>query len=176
LLRPLELDDVDILWPDISDSEISKLMAWEAHTNKFQTVEFLKAEVARRDAGNGFSWAIFLGQSFCGIISLIGLTRGHRALIYNKAELAYWLGLRYHRQGIMTEAARRVLRFAFQDLQLHKVVVGHFGNNEASENIIIRLGFRFIGEQQKEFKKNGIWHNHKIYEILETEFFNNFKN
>jgi len=170
LLRPLELDDVDILWSDISDPEISKLMAWEAHTDKIQTEEFLKAEVARLDAGKGFTWAIFLDQSFCGIVSLIGLTRGHRSLTYNKAELAYWLGRRYHRQGIMTEAARRVLQFAFQDLQLHKVFVGHFSDNKASENVIRRLDFRFVGEQHKEFRKNGIWHNQKLYELIETEY------
>ena len=40
LLRPLELDDVDLLWPDIADGEISKYMAWEAHTDKSQTVNF----------------------------------------------------------------------------------------------------------------------------------------
>src|SRR5713226_8131371 len=151
LLRPLELDDVDLLWPDITDPEISKYMAWEAHTDKSQTVDFLKSEIERREAGQGITWAIFNDGSFCGILSLIGLVRGHRALTYNKAELAYWLGRSYQRQGIMTEAGRRVLQFAFHELKLHKICVSHFSNNEASENLIKRLGFRCVGEQLKEF-------------------------
>src|SRR6266852_6225284 len=89
-LRPLALDDADLLWPDISDPEISKYMAWEAHTQRSQTIDFLKNEVERIKAGKGITWAIFKDDSFCGLFSLIGLLRTHRALTYNKAELAYW--------------------------------------------------------------------------------------
>src|SRR5438067_5088390 len=109
VLRPLTLDDVDLLWPDISDPEISSQMAWEVHTERSQTIEFLKNEVVRREAGKGITWAVFKDGSFCGIFSLIGLVLRHRALTYNKAELAYWLSRKYQRQGIMTEAGHRVL-------------------------------------------------------------------
>ena len=170
VLRPLTLDDVDLLWPDISDPEISSQMAWEAHTERSQTIEFLKHEVARRKAGKGITWAVFKDGSFCGIFSLIGLVLKHRALTYNKAELAYWLSRKYQRQGIMTEAGRRVLQFAFGELKLHKVFVSHFSNNAASENLIKRLGFRYVGEQIEEFQKDGTWHNHKTYELLNKEF------
>ena len=171
LLRPLTLEDVDLLWPDIADPEISKHMAWEAHTDRTQTSEFVKHEIARCAAGQGVTWAIFKDDSFCGIFSLIGLVRRHRALTYNKGELAYWLSRKYQRQGIMTEAGRRVLEFAFGDLKLHKVSVSHFSENKASENLIKRLGFRYVGEQLEEFQKNGVWYNHKNYELLDLEFF-----
>ena len=170
LLRPLELADLDLIWPDISDPEISKHMAWEAHTDRAQTVEFLKNEQARIETGKGITWAIFKDDSFCGIFSIIGVVRSHRALTYNKAELAYWLGRRYQGQGIMTEAGKRVLAFAFEELGLHKVFVSHFSVNKASENLIKRLGFRYIGEQREEFQKDGVWYDHKLYELLKVEF------
>jgi RimJ/RimL family protein N-acetyltransferase len=170
LLRPLELADVELIWSDISDPEISKFMAWEAHKDRTQTAEFLKNEVTRRETGKGITWAIFKDNSFCGIFSLIGLVRSHRALTYNKAELAYWLSRKYQGQGIMTEAGRRVLQFAFRELGLHKIFVGHFSVNKASENLIRRLGFRYVGEERAEFQKAGVWHDHKLYELLETEF------
>lgn len=174
VLRPLTLDDVDLLWPDISDPEISRQMAWQAHTERSQTIDFLKNEVARREAGKGITWAVVKDGSFCGIFSLIGLVLKHRALTYNKAELAYWLSRKYQRQGIMTEAGRRVLQFAFGELKLHKLFVSHFSNNLASENLIKRLGFRYVGEQLEEFQKDGVWHNHKLYELLESEFQSTF--
>ncbi|MCU1268256.1 MAG: acetyltransferase [Acidobacteria bacterium] len=169
-LRPLQAEDVDLLWPDISDGEISKYMAWEAHTNKAQTVDFVKGEIARRESGKGITWAIFKEGSFCGIFSIIGLVRSHRALTFNKAELAYWLGRKYQGQGIMTEAGQRVLQFAFQEMKLHKIFVSHFSVNDASGNLIKRLGFRYVGEQIEEFQKHGVWYNHKNYELLEREF------
>lgn len=170
VLRPLGLDDVDLLWPDISDPAISRQMAWETHTERSQTIDFLKNEVARRAAGKGITWAVFNDGSFCGIFSLIGLVLRHRALTYNKAELAYWLSRKYQGQGIMTEAGRCVLQFAFGELKLHKLFVSHFSDNLASENLIRRLGFRYVGEQLDEFQKDGVWHNHKLYELLESEF------
>jgi ribosomal-protein-alanine N-acetyltransferase len=170
LLRPLALEDVDLLWPDIADPEISKEMAWQAHTERSQTIDFVSNEIARLEAQKGITWAIFKDGLFCGIFSLIGLVRSHRALTYNKAELAYWLSRKYQRQGIMTEAGRRVLQFAFDDLGLHKISVSHFTHNAASENLIKRLGFRYVGEQLREFQKDGVWYNHKNYELLEEEF------
>jgi len=170
VLRPLTLDDVDLLWPDVSDPEISRQMAWEAHTDRSHTAAFLKNEVARCETGKGITWAILKDGSFCGIVSLIGLMRTHRALTYNKAELAYWNGRRHQRQGIMTEAGQRVIQFAFGELKLHKLLVSHFSGNLASEKTISRLGFRYVGEQRQEFQKGGLWHNHKLYELLESEF------
>jgi RimJ/RimL family protein N-acetyltransferase len=70
----------------------------------------------------------------------------------------------------MTEAGRRVLQFAFQELGLHKIFVSHFSVNKASENLIKRLGFRYIGEQREEFQKAGVWYDHKLYELLKVEF------
>jgi ribosomal-protein-alanine N-acetyltransferase len=172
LLRPLELDDVELIWSDITDPEISKYMAWEAHTDKLQTINFIKAEIERRKADEGITWVIMMNDEFCGIVSLIGLIRTHRALTYDKAELAYWLSRNFQGKGIMTEAANRVLEFGFNDLKLHKICVSHFSANEASEKLIKRLGFRFVGEQIEEYQKNGIWYNQKNYELIEKEYMN----
>src|SRR6185295_11668744 len=151
VLRPLQAEDVDLLWPDIADEEISKHMAWDAHKDKSQTIAFVQGEIERRESRKGITWAIIKDGSFCGIFSIIGLVRTHRALTFNKAELAYWLGRKYQGQGLMTEAGRRVLQFAFQELGLHKIFVSHFSINRSSENLIKRLGFRYVGEQLEEF-------------------------
>ena len=132
--------------------------------------EFLKRRGGAPAGRTRNYWAVFKDGSFCGIFSIIGLVKTHRALTYNKAELAYWLSRKYQGEGIMTEAGRRVLQFAFQELGLHKLFVSHFSINKASEKLIKRLGFRYVGEQLEEFQKDGVWHNHKSYELLEREF------
>lgn len=170
-LRPLQAGDVELLWPYISDPEISRYMAWESHVDKSQTADFLRAEVARCEADKGVTWGIFKDGEFCGIASLIAFVRSHRALLYNKAELAYWLGRPYQKQGVMTEALHQILKFAFQDVKLHKLCVSHFSPNIASENLIKRLGFRYIGEQVEEYQKNKIWYNQKNYELLRREYY-----
>ena len=145
-------------------------MAWVPHTDLAQTVEFLKTEADRRESGRGATWGIFKDEVFCGLVSLIGLVRTHRALTYDKAELAYWLNRDHRGKGILNEAARCVMEHGFNQLGLHKIFVGHFAVNTASESSIKRLGFRYVGEQIEEFQKDGVWHNQKNYELLHHEF------
>ena len=95
--------------------------------------------------------------------------RRHRALTYNKAELAYWLGTRHQGKGIATEAVGRTVRYAFEQLGLHKLFVSHFSVNDASKKLILRLGFRFVGVQREEFQKDGVWYDHVLYELLESD-------
>jgi RimJ/RimL family protein N-acetyltransferase len=145
-------------------------MAWEAHTDPSQTESLIESEAARLSEGRGVTWGIFLGDAFCGIVSLIALLRTHRALTYHKAELALWLSPAHQGQGIATEAGFKALEFGFGELGLHKIVVAHFAVNKASEKMIKRLGFRYIGEQVEEFQKGGDWYNHTTYELLAREF------
>ena len=169
-LRPLERGDAEMLWPDLSNPEISRYMAWEAHTDPAQTAEFLEGEVRRRESGKGVTWAIFRDGEFCGIVSIIGVTRRHRALTYDRGELAYWLSPRRQGQGIMSEALRLVMRYCFEEMGLHKVCVSHFAVNDASRRVIERAGFRFVGVQVEEFQKDGVWHDHRLYELLASEY------
>lgn len=170
ILRPIQNGDEDILWPATADPEISRFMAWEAHTMHDQTAAFVKNEVERWNVQRGITWIILHKNSFCGLISLIGLLYKHRSLRYNKAELAYWLLPLMQNKGFMTEAAIAVMYFAFNELDLHKICVSHFGENEDSRRLINRLRFRYIGKQIAEFQKNGAWHDHSLYEMLAEEF------
>lgn len=169
-LRPLTIDDVDNVFPYCSNPEIPKLMAWEPHKTKDDTREFLRRIDKNRNAGTGITWAILLNkEEFCGIFSLIAIARHHHALTYNRAELAYWLGPEFQGKGIMTEAGEAIINFAFTSLDIHRLVVSHFTENDASGNLIKRLGFKYIGEEREAFQKNGVWYNHKLYDLLESD-------
>ena len=169
-LRPLRDGDAGLIWPDMADHEVSRWMAWAAHRSVSDTENFVSHEVQRHAAGRGITWLIQEDGKACGIFSLIGLLRTHRVLTYNRAEAAYWLGRAHRGRGVATEAGRAVLAFAFGPLKLHKVHVSHFGGNAASRALIQRLGFRHVGVQLQEFQKDGVWHDHHLYELLSHEF------
>ncbi len=169
-LRPLQAGDEHVLWPDMADHEVSQWMAWTPHRHLSETEAFVAHEVERCAAGRGVTWLVEEGRTACGIFSLIGLARTHRALTYDRAEAAYWLGTAHRGRGLATEAGRAVLGFAFGALGLHKVHVSHFGVNAASRALIQRLGFRHVGVQRQEFQKDGVWHDHHLYELLSHEF------
>jgi [ribosomal protein S5]-alanine N-acetyltransferase len=169
LLRPLKVDDLETIWPYVSNPEIPKFMSWDAHKDKAETQKFLERIQKDMTDGKSILWAIFLKEKFCGIISLIAILRKHRSLTYDKAELAYWLALEYQKRGIMTEAGKAVIAFAFKQLGFHRLTVSHIPENNASENLIKRWDFRYIGEEREAFMKNGKWYNHKLYELLVSD-------
>jgi RimJ/RimL family protein N-acetyltransferase len=170
-MRPIEPRDAEAIWPYVSDPDTSRFMSWNPHRSIEETRAFI-ADVRRRmDDGATFAWIVEERESgaVCGIVSLIGILRTHRALRYDKAELAYWIGKPFQQRGYATEACKAALEYGFETLNLHKVTVAHARENEASKNLILRLGFREVGVEYQHFSKNGHWIDHVIYELLRSD-------
>ncbi len=169
-IRPLNPGDAKMLWPYVSNPEISRDMSWAPHQDISETQKFIDATLRNMEDGKNITWCIFMGDKFCGIFSLISILRSHRALTYDRAELAYWAAPEFQGVGVMTEAGKEIINFAFKEMGLHKLVVGHHINNKNSENLIIRLGFKYLYTEQDVFKKNGDWVTCKFYELPSKDY------
>lgn len=169
VLRPPALEDVDALWPHVTDSSITRFLAWDPHPSKEVTKNMLRGLIEAQEQGKGFHWIVIREEELIGIISLIDVRRTHRCWTLNRAELAYWLGFASQGFGYATEAARRVIQFAFEDLSFHKIVVYHVSDNPASGAVAQRLGFRYVGKEREAFEKEGAWYDLKHYELLARE-------
>lgn len=169
-LELLEESDAEEIWKHVSNPEISKQMSWDTHKNIHTTIDFLKAVQESFRKETAISWKIKFENKIVGVFSIISILRKHRSLTYDKAELAYWLGYEYQGQGIMTEAGEKVLNFAFNRLNLHKIFVGHHVGNIGSEGLIKRLKFRFSHIERESFMKNNEWVDVNYYEMLKKEY------
>jgi ribosomal-protein-alanine N-acetyltransferase len=169
-LRLLTNADLEAVWPGVSDPEVSENMSWSAHRNKEETRIFLERIETDFAAGKGITWAVRTAGEFCGIFSIISILRRHRALRYDRGELAYWCLPKHQGKGIMSEAGRSVIAYAFGPLGLNRLVVAHHLENVASRKLIERLGFRAIGTEHEAFMKNGRWIDTKIYELLAKDY------
>lgn len=169
-LSALTTQDVETIWPSVSDPTLPKHMSWNAHRSKIETLEFLKRIESDLASGKGITWAMRSKGEFCGIFSIINILRSHRAIHYNRGELAYWCTAEKQGKGLMTEAGMIVIKFAFDKLGLHRLVVWHHLENERSEKLIGRMGFRPIGIEHEAFMKNSKWIDTKMYELLKNDF------
>ncbi len=70
-------------------------------------------------------------------------------------EIGYWLAEAFWGQGYASEAASRVLAFAFDELGIARIIAGTFKENPASLAVLKKLGFRLLGEEEKEFSARG---------------------
>jgi RimJ/RimL family protein N-acetyltransferase len=64
------------------------------------------------------------------------------------AELGFWLGRQWWRQGFATEATRAVVRFGLSNPRLPGYSSAHFVDNPASARVLAKLGFEPVGRGQ----------------------------
>jgi RimJ/RimL family protein N-acetyltransferase len=132
-------------------------MAWSPHADLLETQAFLEGVERSHETGVALHWTIRHEGEVIGLFSLIDIRRRHRAITYDRAELAYWLAPAHQRQGFMSEAGREVVRAAFEDLGLENLVVAHHVGNAASEGLIRRLGFVHSHREDRAFRKGDVW-------------------
>ena len=89
---------------------------------------------------------------------------------HQHAELGYWLGVPYWRQGYATEAAGEMLRYGFVDLGLHRIFASHFRHNPASGRILVKLGMRYEGCQREHLRKGDQFVDSELYGVLRQEW------
>jgi ribosomal-protein-serine acetyltransferase len=124
------------------------------------------AGVAGRVArGELLEWYLFVEGVLCGALRLNNFESENR-----KASLAYFLGAEYQGRGIATVAARAVLGYGFDRLELHRVELRCATSNHASIRVAERLGFVREGELREAEQLGDRFVNHYVYSLLRTDF------
>lgn len=169
-LRPKRMEDVSRVFEILNENpEMTRFMSFDPPEKIEDTQKFF-LEKEKEFPEKSVVWSIFFQDKLVGIISLEDICRTQNAWKIDRAELGYWLDPLFHGQGIMTEAGQAVLAFGFEKLGLHKITVGHLPQNSASQRVIEKLGFRFVGELRDHFFRFGQWWNDKQYEMIVDEF------
>jgi RimJ/RimL family protein N-acetyltransferase len=70
-------------------------------------------------------------------------------------EVGYWIGEPWWGRGYATEAAARLLRFAFRELGAARATSGHFLDNPASGRVLEKCGFAYTGEDREWSEARG---------------------
>ena len=116
--------------------------------------------------GEGVNFAIVLRErgELCGSCSMLINSRDANA------ELGYWIGVPYWGRGYATEAAREVVRYAFEELWLHRVYAAHFGSNPASGRVLEKIGMSYEGTCREHHRKLGEYEDRVEYGLLVSEW------
>src|SRR4029078_6007473 len=83
--------------------------------------------------------------------------------------LCYCSGPLYARQGSMTAAVRAAIPFVFDSLELHRLEAACLPANVASIKLLERTGFTREGMARRYMKINGVWQDHLLYALLESD-------
>lgn len=86
-----------------------------------------------------------------------------------QAEIGYWIRSDRARRGYATEAARAMLRYAFETLKLHKVRADVAVGNHGSARVLEKLGFVREGTLREDRPIGTVWCDHWRYGLLARE-------
>jgi RimJ/RimL family protein N-acetyltransferase len=171
LLRPLDpVADVDALhayqsleevcryipYPPLTREQVAQRLADPKRTT--QTIE---------DQGQFANLAVVIRETgeVIGDVILIYASAEHRT-----GEIGYAFNPAYYGHGYATETCRALLRLAFEDMDLHRVVGRIDERNDASAAVLRRLGMRqeAVLVENEWFK--GEWTTEVDFAILASEW------
>ena len=139
ILRPWEETDAEECYQYAKDHQVGPAAGWPAHTSIENTVQVIRDVLMVPE-----TYAIVLKETGLPIGSIGLHFHSNLAGKDDEAELGYWLGVPYWGRGIIPEAAREMLRHAFEDLNLNRVWCGYYDGNEKSRRVQRKLGFRHM--------------------------------
>jgi RimJ/RimL family protein N-acetyltransferase len=87
-----------------------------------------------------------------------------------RAEVGYVLNRDHWRQGLMTEVLTRMLEFAFEDLDLHRLEADIDNDNHASLRLLQKLGFIREGLFRQRWCVYGEWTDSVMLGLLKTDW------
>lgn len=147
VLRAFTMEDLADFYEYCKDPDTGIHAGWKPHESMEESRDILHHFIQEREV-----WAICEKQSG-KVIGSIGLHRdSKRRRNFNQCRMmGYVLSKAYWGQGLMTEAAKEVLRHAFEDLGLEMVTISHFSYNQRSARVIEKLGFHREGVLRKAF-------------------------
>lgn len=91
-----------------------------------------------------------------GTITFGNVLRG----VHHQATLGYGVAGSHEGRGFMTEALERAIRYAFDELRLHRIEASYREDNVRSQRLLARLGFEREGVLREALLVDGVWQNH----------------
>lgn len=161
---PMDAQDVYNNWTSIP--EISKYMRWTPHKNLDETKGILNSWIKQYDDPSFYRWAVCLAidNQAIGSISLFVINEYDLC-----GDVAYCLSNKFWGKGIITEALKAVLSFAFNVVGFNRIETYHSINNPASGKVMQKAGMVFEGFAKQKYKGMSGFEDCNMYAIVKEE-------
>lgn len=163
-LRRFTVDDAQDMYRNWAcDPEVTKYLRWQPHESVEETAGLLRIWTGQYENLNYYHWAIALKENNMAIGS-IGILEVSD--LDESGEIGYCLGREWWGKGLMTEAARGVISFGFNQIGLNRLEAFHSVNNPASGRVMQKAGMLFEGMARQKYKCGLGFQDCNMYSIL----------
>ncbi|WP_028972803.1 GNAT family N-acetyltransferase [Spirochaeta cellobiosiphila] len=146
-------------WEPARDKEYHSIASW--------SVRLLQWE-QQRNLGGLFSFVALSDEEdqIWGHCTLSGISGG----VFQACFMGYGVDKNHEGKGVMTSLCHFVLKFAFGDLKLNRVMANYMPSNKRSAHLLKKLGFETEGYAKKYLMINGQWEDHVLTALLNEDY------
>ncbi|KAB8135752.1 GNAT family N-acetyltransferase [Gracilibacillus oryzae] len=166
ILRKVTLEDVEDMFYYASNDDVSKYVTWDTHKTIADAKGFVEFILQRYENKQVAPWGIEYKDNgkFIGTVDFVWWEPLQRT-----AEIGYVISKDYWGQGITTEAAREIIQFGFENMDLVRIQARCLTENIGSGRVMEKAGMTFEGVLRKALVMKGEHHDIKMYSILREE-------
>lgn len=178
VLRPLLASDFDA-WREVRLHNERWLLPWEPRRpasmpDPTRDRHAYEARCAAREreraTDHAYPFGLFLngehGLQLIGEVNLNNVTRG----ALQSATIGYWVDQRHAGNGYVAEGVVAAMRYAFEQLNLHRLEICIVPRNTNSRRVMEKLAIREEGTALRFLEIAGVWEDHVRYGITVEEW------
>ena len=174
VMRQLVADDF-AQWKEVRTINEGWLTKWEPARisgqpdvvkNRQAFASRCAARQRERQLGTGYGFGVFVNNQLIGEMNVSAIQRGP----FQNAYVGYWIDERYAGQEYTPEALVVAMRFAFEELRLHRLQIAIIPRNKPSRRVVEKLGIRLEGMAERYLEINGNWEDHLRYAITSEDW------
>lgn len=143
ILRHLKDSDLEsVFYNYANDDEVTKYLSWPTHKSLDDTKKIFDIWKNDDELKKKYHYFVILKETneLIGSVDVVTFIDGN-------PEIGIVLGRKWWNQGIMTEATKKLIDVLFKD-GYKKIIMKAMKENIASNRLINKCGFNFIGEEE----------------------------
>ena len=169
ILRPVRRSDIEYFLKWFNDPEVTQYLSMYLPMTEMAEEKFIEDLGSTSVATRAMFVIEVVEDSDKKPIGSVGLSNIHpkdHHAVFGIAigEKDYWSN------GYGTEAARLIIRYGFEQLNLHRINSFAISFNERSLRLHLRVGFKEEGRQREAVFKNGNYYDHVMFGLLREEW------
>ncbi|MDH0354092.1 GNAT family N-acetyltransferase [Morganella sp. GD04133] len=148
ILRPWAETDAADLYDVAKDDRVGPIAGWPPHSCVAESADIIRTVFNLDEV---YATELKASGRAVGCIGILIGENSNFDISQREGEIAYWIGVPYWGQGLISEAVREVMRHAFETLELDALWCGYFENNEQSHRAQAKCGFRHHHTEENKF-------------------------
>ncbi len=141
IIRPWQISDAKDLFEYASSTNVGPRAGWAPHQSIADSINLIKNLFMKEL----YHWALVLPTHNNKVIGGIGVVKDSKRTFSGARQMGYSMGQPFWGNEYMTEAAREVIKFTFEQTNTQILCIYHYSDNQRSRRVIEKCGFTYEG-------------------------------